>query len=224
MCSPCKAVANIGFSSCYLGCIILPFKIEESLVSNTMPNKLPKRMVENMADSKKKETELKEVVRKMLSAGKPLNYANIERESGLSRAFVEQNPKNRQFIDEQIKKQEEENSRVDIELQNFNYHTKLMASYIFAYSLLDEQEEFYKTAIQELKDKETPFVINNGSDSAIEFICQLLSKETNSAKIIDSLNKFKTCFSQSIPNWKEQLIDKLGECSALDILRSQKYK
>lgn len=183
-----------------------------------MPKKLPKRMVENMADSKKKETELKEVVRKMLSAGKPLNYANIERESGLSRAFVEQNPKNRQFIDKQIKKQEEENSKVDIELQNFNYHTKLMASYIFAYSLLDEQEEFYKTAIQELKDRETPFAINNGSDAVIEFICQLLSKETNSSKVTDLLNKFKACFSESIPNWKEQIMGRLEQCPALDIL------
>ena len=174
-------------------------------------------------NSQKKETELKEVVRKMLAAGTPLTYANIERETGLSRAFVEQKPENRQFIDEQKEKQKKDDLRVDVELQNFNLHAKLMASYIFAYSLLDEQEEFYKTAIAELKDRDKPFVINNGSDSVIEFICQILSEETDSSKVDKLLNKFKVCFSESIPDWKEQLLEKLDNCLAKNILE-KKYK
>lgn len=173
-------------------------------------------------DSRKKETELKEVVRKMLSAGIPITPAEVERQSGLSHSFVYK-PEMQKFIKEQKEKQKKEDLKVDIELQNFNYHTKLMASYIFAYSLLDEQEEFYKTVIAELKDREKPFVINNGSDSTIEFISQLLSKETNSAKITDLLNKFEACFSESIPNWKEQIMGKLGKCTASDILE-KRYK
>lgn len=174
------------------------------------------------ADSRKKETELKEVVRKMLSAGIPITPSEVEKQSGLSHSFVYK-PEMKKFIKEQKEKQKQESLRVDVELQNLNYHTKLMASYIFAYSLLDEQEEFYKTAIQELKDRETPFVINNGSDAAIEFICQLLSRETNSSKVTDFLNKFEACFSESIPNWKEQIMGKLEQCTALDILEKS-YK
>lgn len=187
-----------------------------------MPKKLPPKMVENMAESKKKETEVEEVVRKMLSAGIPITSAEVERQSGLSHSFIYK-PEIQKFIKEQKEKQKQEGLKIDIELQNINYHTKLMASYIFAYSLLDEQEEFYKTAIQELKDRETPFVINNGSDSAIEFICQLLSGETNSVKITDLLNKFKACFAESIPNWKEQIMGRLEQCTALDILKKS-YK
>lgn len=169
-------------------------------------------------DSKKKETELKEVVNKMLTAGIPITSAEVERQSGLSHAFVYK-PEMQKYIKEQKEKQKKDDLRIDVELQNLNFHTKLMASYIFAYSLLDEQEEFYKTAIQELKDRETPFAINNGSDSSIEFICQILSKETSSVKITDLLNKFKACFSESIPNWKEQIMKKLEKCTALDILK-----
>ena len=134
------------------------------------------------SNSKKKETELKEVVRKMLAAGIPITPAEVERQSGLSHSFVYK-PEMQKFIKEQKEKQKKDDLRVDVELQNFNLHAKLMASYIFAYSLLDEQEEFYKTAIAELKDRDKPFVINNGSNSVIEFICQILSEETNPSKI-----------------------------------------
>lgn len=178
-----------------------------------------------MTDVKHKEsikmrTEVKEVIRNMLSSGKPLTMTNICKEAKCSRSFL-YDSEMKTFIKEQREKQKKEDWRVDIELQNNIYHTKLMASYIFLYSLLDQQEEFYKIAIQELKDRETPFVINNGSDSAIEFICQLLSRETNSAKITDLLNKFKACFSESIPNWKEQVINKLEKCLALDMLKNK---
>lgn len=174
------------------------------------------------SNSKKKETELKEVVRKMLAAGIPISSAEVERQSGLSHSFVYK-PEMQKFIKEQKEKQKKEDLKIDTELQNFNLHTKLMASYIFAYSLLDEQEEFYKTAIAELKDRDKPFVINNGSDSAIKFICQTLSEETDPSKIAKLLNKFKVCFSESIPDWKEQLLEKLDKCLAKDILE-KKYK
>lgn len=173
------------------------------------------------SNSKKKETELKEVVRKMLAAGIPITSAEVERQSGLSHSFVYK-PEMQKFIKEQKDKQKKDDLRVDVELQNQNFHNKLMASYIFAYSLLDEQEEFYKTAIQELKDRETPFIANNSSDSAIDFICQILSKETSSTKITTLLNKFKACFSESIPDWKEQIIGRLEKCTALDILKKSK--
>lgn len=172
-------------------------------------------------DSPKMATEVKEVILKLAAAGIELNRYNIVKEAGCGQSYVYQNPEVRAFWKEQQEKQIQEKLKVDVELQNLNYHTKLMASYIFAYSLLDEQEEFYKTAIQELKDRETPFAINNGSDSAIEFICQLLSKETSPIKITDLLNKFKACFSDSIPNWKEQVINKLEKCLALDMLKNR---
>lgn len=178
-----------------------------------------------MTDDKQKEsikmrTEVKEVIRNMLARGTPLTMANICKEAKCSRSFL-YNSEMKKFIKEQREKQREETWRVDIEMQNNIYHSNLMATYIFLYSILDEQEEFYKTAIQELKDRETPFVINNGSDSAIEFICQILSRETNSVKITDLLNKFKVCFSESIPNWKEQVINKLEKCLALDMLKNK---
>lgn len=169
------------------------------------------------SNSKKKETELKEVVRKMLAAGIPITSAEVERQSGLSHSFVYK-PEMQKFIKVQKEKQKKDELRVDVELQNLNFHTKLMASYIFAYSLLDEQEEFYKTAIQELKDRETPFITNNCSDSAIDFICQILSKETDPSKISELLDKIRACFSKSIPDWKEQLIEILDNCPALDFL------
>ena len=44
-----------------------------------------------------------------------------------------------------------------------------------------------------------------------------------SMRIAKLLNKFKVCFSESIPNWKEQLSEKLDKCLAKDILE-KKYK
>lgn len=171
---------------------------------------------ESKADSKKKETELKEVVRAMVAAGIPVTSAEVERLTGLSHSFVYK-PEMQKFIKEQQEKQKEEGLRVDIGLQKQNLYTKLMASYIFAYSLLDEQEEFYKTAISELKGRSTPSISDNEHFS-IDFACQVLSNETDVEKATTILEYFQNNFAAVIPDWKDQLMKKLGKCPAFDIL------
>lgn len=171
---------------------------------------------ESKADSKKKETELKEVVRAMVTAGIPVTSAEVERLTGLSHSFVYK-PEIQKFIKEQQEKQKEEGLRVDIGLQKQNLYTKLMASYIFAYSLLDEQEEFYKTAISELKGRSTPFVLQK-NNSSIDFACQVLSNEADAANATAILNNFQMIFASDIPDWKDQMMKKLGKCPAFDIL------
>ncbi len=165
-------------------------------------------------DSRKMRTEVKEVIRNMLSSGKQLTIANICEEAKCSRSFL-YSSEMKEFIKEQQEKQKKEDWRVDIELQNSIYHTKLMASYIFLYSLLDQQEEFYKIAIEELKDKEKSF------DAPIKFIAQILENETNPEKISDILEKFQASFSEIIPNWKGQLIKTLNSCLTLDMLKER---
>lgn len=174
---------------------------------------------ENKAESKKKETEIKEVIRKMVSAGIPITSAEVERQSGLSHSFVYK-PQIQKFIKEQKEKQKKGNLRVDIELQNSIYHKNLMASYIFAYSLLDEQEEFLKTAIAELKDRKKPFGAAQKPESIINFLSMILSDETDPAKISSLLDKFQASYSETIPDWKEQLAGLLTECPALGILKN----
>lgn len=174
-------------------------------------------MDKRSAESKKMVTEVKEVIRKMVADGEPVTSKNVVEKAGISRATIYNNPEIKKFFMEQQEKQKEAALRVDTELQQKNLHTKLMASYIFAYSLLDEQEEFYKTAISELKGRNTPSVSNENHFS-IDFACQVLSNETDVEKATTILEYFQNNFAAVIPDWKDQLMKKLGQCPAFDIL------
>lgn len=165
-------------------------------------------------ESKKMRTEVKEVIRNMLSSNQQLTVANISRQAKCSRSFL-YDSEMQQFIKEQRERQQKDDWRTDIELQNMAYHTNLMASYIFLYSLLDQQEEFYNLAIQDLKNREKSF------DAPIKFIAQILENKTNPEEINAILEKFQTAFSEIVPNWKEQLINTLNNCPALDILKDK---
>lgn len=159
-------------------------------------------------------TEVKEVIKKMLLSGQKLTIANISRKAKCSRSFL-YTPEMKKFIEEQRENQRNEERRVDIELQNSVFHTKLMAAYIFLYSLLDQQEEFYKIAIEDLKNKDKSF-----NDTAIMVLARILEQETKPERVIEILEAFLDSFEKNIPDWKEKLIKTLNSCVALDMLKN----
>lgn len=103
-------------------------------------------------DSQKLRQETKNFIDNMLINGIPITQKNVEEGMNVSHGFVN-NPEISSYIKQAQTLQEEQDLNVDVEYQRTILLRKLMASYIFQYSLLDEEETFLKQAIQDMKEQ-----------------------------------------------------------------------
>ena len=92
--------------------------------------------------------ETKNKIDEMLANGTKITFKSVMEECGVSKGFV-YDKDIRAYINEAQRMQKEE--ALNLPNQQQNLYWKLMASYIFQYSLMDEQEALLNDAIENLK-------------------------------------------------------------------------
>ena len=103
-------------------------------------------------DSQKLRQETKNFIDEMVVNGFKVTKKAVREGMGVSNGFVN-NSEITAYIKQAQALQKEQDLNVDVEYQRTTLFRKLMASYIFQYSLLDEEETFLKQAIQDMKEQ-----------------------------------------------------------------------
>lgn len=101
-------------------------------------------------DSQKLRQETKNFIDEMVVNGLKVSKKAVRKGMGISNGFVN-NPEITAYIKQAQELQKEDGVNVDVEYQRTTLFRKLMASYVFQYSLLDEEETFLKQAIEDMK-------------------------------------------------------------------------
>lgn len=99
-------------------------------------------------ESIKLRTEIKRKIDDMLSSGVKITKADISRKCEVSRSFLN-SPEMDKYIKAAQKIQEEQG--ISEKKEETSIYRKLMASYIFQYALMDEQEALLLEVIKDLK-------------------------------------------------------------------------
>ncbi len=161
--------------------------------------------------------ETKNKIDEMLANGTKITFKSVMEECGVSKGFV-YDKDIRAYINEAQRMQKEE--ALNLPNQQQNLYWKLMASYIFQYSLMDEQEALLKDAIENLKARKEHR--SQQADYSLKLLAHYLALETDSTRIKDELMAFIAVFAIDIPEWQEELITlikkEVEDCPALEVL------
>lgn len=103
-------------------------------------------------DSQKLRQETKNFIDEMVINGLKVSKKAVRKGMGISNGFVN-NPEITAYIKQAQELQKDDGINVDVEYQRTILFRKLMASYVFQYSLLDEEETFLKQAIEDMKQQ-----------------------------------------------------------------------
>ena len=170
-------------------------------------------------NSIKKRTEIKNAIDDMLTKGEKITKANIVRRCNVSRGLL-----NSPELDSYIKaaqRMQDENS-LHMPNQENNLYRKLMSSYIFQYSLLEEQEALLNEVLKDAKSAKGLSKIQKSY--ILNLLAFRLANETDKNEILYQIKNF--AFEEDIPDWKIHLIDILKENNensiALETLQSIK--
>lgn len=142
--------------------------------------------------------ETKNKIDEMLTNGTKITFENVMKECKVSKGFV-YNEEIRKYIEAAKAVQKDE--KLNLPNQQLNLYWKLMASYIFQYSLMDEQEEVLRDAMEGLRSRQQV------AEYVIRLLAKYLAMETDSAKRKIELEEFQSVFREIIPNWKDKLSD-----------------
>lgn len=161
--------------------------------------------------------ETKNKIDEMLTSGTKITFKSVMEECGVSKGFV-YDKDIRAYIEEAQRLQKEE--MLNLPNQQQNLYWKLMASYIFQYSLMDEQEALLKDAIKGLKERKERK--SKEADYCLEVLAHYLALETDLVKIRDEMMAFHSIYFTDIPNWRGRLIalikERVDDCLALEVL------
>lgn len=161
----------------------------------------------------------KNKIDEMLVNGTKITFKSVMEECGVSKGFV-YDKDIRAYIEEAQRMQKEES--LNLPNQQQNLYWKLMASYIFQYALMDEQEALLKDEIENLKTRKEQR--SQQADYSLKLLAHYLILETDSIRIKEELTAFCSVFITDIPNWKEELIalmkERVDDCIALEFLNS----
>lgn len=171
------------------------------------------------AKSVKLRQETKNKVDEMLVSGEKITFKRIMEECGVSKGFV-YDKDIRVYIDEAIRLQKEE--MLNLPNQQQNLFWKLMAAYIFQYSLMDEQEALLKDSIDDLKKRKAR------ADYSIRLLAKYLAIETDLRKAKDEIQAFLPMYYYDIPDFTQKLITLIKEitddCPAPEIYPRKRKK
>lgn len=103
-------------------------------------------------DSVKLRQETKNFIDEMVVNGLKVSKKAVRDGMHVSNGFVN-NPEITAYIKQAQALQKKEELNVDVDYQDITLFRKLMASYVFQYSLLDEEETFLKQAIEDMKQQ-----------------------------------------------------------------------
>lgn len=165
------------------------------------------------AKSIKLRQETKNKVDELLANGEKITFKRIMEECGVSKGFLYD--KNiRAYIDEAIRLQKEE--MLNLPNQQQNLFWKLMAAYIFQYSLMDEQEALLKDSIEDIRSRKSK------EEYTFKLLARYLATETDNNKVEDEIKTFMKSFLFNNDTWIDKLavlIHKISkDCYALEYL------
>lgn len=165
------------------------------------------------ANSVKLRQETKNKIDEMLASGEKITFKKIMEECGVSKGFV-YDKEIRAYIDSAINLQKEE--MLSLPNQQQNLFWKLMAAYIFQYSLMDEQEALLKDSISDLKKRKAR------ADYSLQLLAKYLAIETDLQKVKDEIKAFLPMYFYDITDFTKKLIALIKEitddCPALELL------
>lgn len=140
--------------------------------------------------------ETKNKVDEMLASGEKIIFKRIMEECGVSKGFV-CDKEIRAYIDAAISLQKEE--MLSLPNQKQNLFWKLMAAYIFQYSLMDEQEALLKDSIDDLKKRKARV------GYSLQLLAKYLALETDLRKVKDEIQAFLPMYYYDIPDFTKRL-------------------
>ena len=183
--------------------------------------KQSKLCTEKRLQSQKLRAETKATIDKMVLANIPVTKASVMKQMNVSNSFVN-TPEISDYIKEAKNKQGKSSAKMDITSQNQLLFRKLMASYVFQYALLDEQEAFLKDALKNIKENKTSSLSVFQASTVLHMLTLNLHILTTEKEIEELLTLFREAFEKEIPDWKKLVTDRLKDsypdCFALTYL------
>lgn len=157
--------------------------------------------------------ETKNKIDEMLVNGTKITVKSVMEECGVSKGFV-YDKDIRAYIEEAQRLQKEE--MLNLPNQQQNLYWKLMASYIFQYSLMDEQEALLKDSIADIRLRKSK------EEYTFNLLARYLATETDNDKVEDEIKAFMKSFLFNNDTWIDKLvalIHKISkDCYALEYL------
>lgn len=171
---------------------------------------------ESHENSVKLRQEVKDTIDDMLAKGEKITKTGVARKCNISRGLL-YSPEMDTYINAAIQLQEEQS--LNLPNQETNLYRKLMASYIFQYSLLEEQEALLNEVISNSKSAKGLSKLQQSY--ILNLLAYRLRNETDKNEILYAIETFP--FENDIPDWKRILIEILEHDSngiALQLLRN----